>query len=99
MNMAELPTILIGILVAVCFAVIFAKFFLLYFNLASFHYYNRRAIHHYDKAEKLLRQYKLTKDLSLGNEINFSLRKAEHYSRIADRFYDKIIKPSEGKQK
>lgn len=95
MNVAELPTILIGILIAV----IFAKFFLLCFNFASFHCYNRRAIHHYDKAEKLLRQYKLTKDLNLGNEANFSLRKAEHYSRIADRFYDKIIKPSEGKQK
>ena len=99
MNVAELPTILVGILVAVCFTVIFAKFFLLHFDLISFCYYNRRAIRHYSKAEELMEQYKISKDLSLGNEINFNLRKAEHYSRIADRFYDKIIKPSEGKQK
>lgn len=95
MNVAELPTILIGILIAV----IFAKFFLLCFNLISFSHYNRRAIHHYSKAEELLKQYKISKDLSLGDEVNFNLRKAEHYSRIADRFYDKIIKPFGAKKK
>lgn len=103
MNVAELPTILIGILIgiliAVCFTVIFAKFFLLCFNLIFFSYYNRRAIRHYSKAEELLKQYKISKDLSLGDEINFNLKKAEHYSRIADRFYNKIIKPSGSKKK
>lgn len=99
MNVAELPTILVSILVAVCFTVIFAKFFLLCFDLISFSYYNRRAIYYYSKAEELMKQYKTSKDLSLGDEINFNLRKAEHYSRIADRFYDKIIKPSGSKKK
>lgn len=99
MNVAELPTILIGILIAVCFTVIFAKFFLLCFDLISFNYYNRRAIYHYSKAEELLKQYKISKDLSLGDEVNFNLRKAEHYSQIADRFYSRIIKPSGAKKK
>lgn len=97
MNVAELPTIFVGILIVVCFTAIFAKFFLLCFDLISFCYYNRRAIRHYGKAEELMKQYKLSKDLSLGNEINFNLRKAEHYSQAADRFYNRIIKPFRSK--
>lgn len=60
--------------------------------LIAFSFYNNKAIRHYEEAEKLCLEYKRGKKLETANEANFNLRKAEHYSKKADRYYDLLIK-------
>lgn len=85
---------------ALAIALIFAAAFLFLLgiticfgvNLLIFNFYNKKSIKHYSEAERLLKEYKRSKDMSVGSEVNFNLRKAEHYSKIADRYYDLLIK-------